>query len=124
MRIDITPGRGRISVGPPGGHTETIPASVTVTITDTSPYDVEARLEWSPTVGKLVVRKICCTATRPGMDRNGPASVGPRFDGELPADQVSRVEMGRVGSLGEGLLIHWFRVRDPGRHPRSVYYVG
>ena len=39
MRIDITPGRGRISVGPPGGPTETIPASVTVTITDTSPYD-------------------------------------------------------------------------------------
>ena len=37
MRIDITPGRGRISVGPPGGPTETIPASVTVTITDTSP---------------------------------------------------------------------------------------
>ena len=48
MRIDITPGRGRISVGPPGGPTETIPASVTVTITDTLPYDVEARLEWSP----------------------------------------------------------------------------
>ena len=35
MRITITPGRGRITVGPPGGPSETIPASVTVTITDT-----------------------------------------------------------------------------------------
>jgi hypothetical protein len=45
------PGRGRITIGPPGGPTETIPASVTVTITDTVPYDVEARLEWSPASG-------------------------------------------------------------------------
>ncbi len=68
MRIDITPGRGRISVGPPDGPTETIPASVTVAITDTLPYDVEARLAWSPTVGKLAVRKVCCTAVPAGED--------------------------------------------------------
>ena len=74
MRIDITPGRGRITVGPPGGPTETIPASVTVTITDTYPYDVEARLEWSPTVGKLAVRKVCCTAL-PGGDDVSPTGI-------------------------------------------------
>ena len=74
MRIDITPGRGRISVGPPGGPTETIPASVTVTITDTVPYDVEARLEWSPTVGKLAVRKVCCTSL-PGGDDVSPTGI-------------------------------------------------
>ena len=68
MRIDITPGRGRITVGPPGGPTETIPASVTVAITDTYPYDVEARLEWSSTVGKLAVRKVCCTSLPGGVD--------------------------------------------------------
>src|SRR3954471_11808833 len=68
MRIDITPGRGRISVGPPGGPTATIPASVTIAITDTLPYDVEARLEWSPTVGKLAVRRVCCTAVPAGED--------------------------------------------------------
>src|SRR3954470_5483372 len=68
MRIEITPGRGRVSVGPPGGPTETIPASVTVTITDTVPYDVEARLEWSPTVGKLAVRKVCCSSVPAGDD--------------------------------------------------------
>ncbi len=72
MRIDITPGRGRISVGPPGGPTETIPASVTVTITDTFPYDVEARLEWSPTVGKLAVRKVCCTGACPAETTSRP----------------------------------------------------
>jgi len=74
MRIDVTSGRGRISVGPPGGPTETIPASVKVTITDALPYDVEARLEWSPTVGKLAVRKICCTAL-PGGDDVSPTGI-------------------------------------------------
>jgi hypothetical protein len=68
LRIDITPGRGRISVGPPGGPTETIPASVGVVITDTLPYDVEVRLEWDTTVGRLAVRKICCTAVAGGDD--------------------------------------------------------
>jgi hypothetical protein len=68
MRIDITRGRGRISVGPPGGPAEIIPAAVTATITDTLPYDVEVRLEWSPDVGKLAVRRICCTAVPGGDD--------------------------------------------------------
>ena len=68
MRIDITPGRGRIRVGPPTGPTETIPASVTVAITDTLPYDVEARLEWSPSVGKLAVRSVRCTSVPGGAD--------------------------------------------------------
>src|SRR3954452_8617768 len=74
MRITITPGRGRITVGPPGGPSETIPAAVTVTITDTVPYDVEARLEWSPTVGKLTVRRVCCTAV-PGGEDVSPAGI-------------------------------------------------
>jgi hypothetical protein len=74
MRITITPGRGRITVGPPGGPSETIPAAVTVTITDTVPYDVEARLEWSPTVGKLAVRRVCCTAL-PGGDDVSPDGI-------------------------------------------------
>ena len=74
VRITITPGRGRITIGPPGGPSETIPAAVTVTITDTVPYDVEARLEWSPTVGKLAVRRVCCTAL-PGGDDVSPAGI-------------------------------------------------
>ena len=47
---------------------------MTVTITDTVPYDVEARLEWSPTVGKLAVRRVCCTAL-PGGDDVSPAGI-------------------------------------------------
>ena len=74
MHIEIAPGRGRVSVGPPGGPTESIPASVTVTITDIFPYDIEARLEWSPTVGKLAVRKVCCTAL-PGGDDVSPTGI-------------------------------------------------
>jgi hypothetical protein len=41
---------------------------VTVTITDALPYDVEARLEWSPTTGKLAVRKVTCIALTGGED--------------------------------------------------------
>src|SRR4051812_1667883 len=74
MRITIIPGRGRITIGPRGGPSETIPAAVTVTITDTVPYDVEARLEWSPTVGKLAVRRVCCTAL-PAGDDVSPAGI-------------------------------------------------
>ena len=74
MRIDITPGRGRTTVGPPSGPTETIPASVTVTIADTLPYNVEVRLEWSPSVGKLAIRKVCCTAV-PGGDDVSPIGI-------------------------------------------------
>jgi len=74
MRIDITPGRGRVSVGPPDGPIEVIPASVTVTITDTTPFDVEVRLEWSPAVGKLAVRKVSCTAL-PGGEDVSPAAI-------------------------------------------------
>ena len=74
MRITLTSGRGRIAIGPPGGPTETIPAAVTVTITDTVPYDVEARLEWSPTVGKLAVGQVCCTAL-PGGEDVSPAGI-------------------------------------------------
>src|SRR3954470_10526013 len=74
MQITITPGRGRVAIGPPGGPTETIPAAVTVTITDTVPYDVEAHLEWSPTIGKLAVRRVCCTAL-PGGDDVSPAGI-------------------------------------------------
>ena len=55
-------------MGPPGGPTETISASVTVTITDTFPYDVEARLEWDPAVGRLAVRELRCIALPGGED--------------------------------------------------------
>ena len=51
-----------------------IPGSVTVAITDTYPYDVEARLEWSSTVGKLAVRKVCCTSL-PGGDDVSPTGI-------------------------------------------------
>ena len=68
MRIDITPGRGRIAVGPPGGPTETIPASVTVASPTPIRTTSKTRLEWSSTVGKLAVRKVCCTSLPGGVD--------------------------------------------------------
>ncbi len=47
-------------------------------ITDTVPYDVEARLEWSPTVGKLAVRKVCCTALPATVARGLSPASGPK----------------------------------------------
>jgi len=74
MRMDIQPGRGHIKVGPPGGPAETIPSSVTISVTDTTPYDVEVLLEWSATYGKLAIRRICYTAL-PGEDDVSPTVI-------------------------------------------------
>src|SRR3954451_17230995 len=109
MRIDITPGRGRVSVGPPGGPSETIPASVTVTITDTVPYDVEARLEWSPTVVKLAVRSIRCSAL-PGGDDASPAGIA-RIT--LRDTVQTALESEYLGGTGWPGLLDKHRDRDP-----------
>ena len=114
MRIDITPGRGRISVGPPGGPTETIPASVTVTITDTVPYDVEARLEWSPTVGKLAVRKVCCTAL-PGGDDVSPTGIARIA---LRDTIQAALEAEYLGGTGWPGLVDKYRDARPARRRR------
>jgi hypothetical protein len=109
MRIDIVPGRGRISVGPPGGPTETVPASVTVTITDTVPYDVEARVEWSPTAGRLAVRRVCCTALPGGVDvsPNGMARIALR-------DTIqAALEAEYLGATGWAGLLERHRDHDP-----------
>ena len=109
MRIDIIPGRGRISVGPPGGPTETIPASVTVTITDTFPYDVEARLEWSATVGKLAVRRVCCTSL-PGGDDVSPAGMA----GIALRDTIQKaLETEYLGGTGWPALLDKHSDREP-----------
>ncbi len=109
MRIDVTPGRGRITVGPPGGPTETIPASVTVTITDTVPYDVEARLEWDPTVGKLAVRRVCCTAL-PGGDDVSPAGISRIA---LRDTVQTALETEYLGGTGWGGLLDKHSDRNP-----------
>ncbi len=109
MRIDITPGRGRITVGPPGGPTETIPASVTVTITDTIPYEVEARLEWSTTVGKLAVRKVCCTSI-PGGDDVSPTGIARM---SIRDTIQAALEAEYLGGTGWSGLLDKHSDRDP-----------
>src|SRR4051812_45683383 len=109
MRIDIAPGGGRIRVGPPGGPTETIPAAVAVTITDTFPYDVEARLEWSSDVGKLAVRKICCTAL-PGGDDVSPLGIARM---SLRDTIQAALETEYLGGTGWAGLLQKHRGHDP-----------
>ena len=108
MHIDVASGRGRITIGPPGGPTETIPAAVTVTITDTLPYDVEARLEWSPTVGRLAVRKVCCTAV-PGAEDVSPAGIARIA---LRDTIQIALETEYLGALGWSGLVERHRDRD------------
>ena len=103
------PGRGRIAIGPPGGPTETIPTAVTVTITDTAPYDVEARLEWSPTVGKLAVRQrlLHRPARRRGRSPAGIARIALR-------DTVqTALETEYLGGTGWPGLLDKHRDHDP-----------
>ena len=109
VRIDITPGRGRIVIGPPKGPTETIPASATVHITDTVPYDVEVRLEWSPALGKLSVRKVCCTAV-PGGDDVSPAGIARIA---LRDTVQSALETEYLGGTGWPGLLDKHRDSDP-----------
>ncbi len=109
MHIVVTPGRGRITIGPPAGPTETIPASVTVTVTDSFPYDVEARLEWSPTVGKLAVRKVCCTAV-PGGDDVSPTGIARMA---LRDTIQVALETEYLGGTGWSGLLDKHRDRDP-----------
>jgi hypothetical protein len=109
MRIDITPGRGRIRVGPPAGPTETIPASVTVAITDTLPYDVEARLEWSPTSGKLAVRSVRCTSV-PGGGDVSPAGIARVA---LRETIQAALEAEYLGGTGWPGLLDKHRDQDP-----------
>lgn len=108
MHIDVASGRGRITIGPPGGPTETIPAAVTVTITDTLPYDVEARLEWSSTVGRLAVRKVCCTAV-PGAEDVSPAGIARIA---LRDTIQIALETEYLGALGWSGLVERHRDRD------------
>jgi hypothetical protein len=109
MLISVKTGRGRIAIGPPGGPTETIPSAVTVTVTDTSPYDVEARLEWSPTVGKLAVRSVCCTAV-PGGEDVSPAGIARIALRETVQTALETEYLGGTGWPG---LLDKHRDRDP-----------
>ena len=108
MRIDITPGATN-RVGPPGGSTETIPASANVTITDTVPYDVEVWLKMNPTVGKLVVRKVCCTAL-PGGDDVSPLGIAHIA---LRDTIQTALETECLGGTGRPGLLDKHRQHDP-----------
>jgi hypothetical protein len=63
MRFDVKPGRGRESVGPPGGPTVTVPTSFAITVTEHPPYDLRFRTEWHDTERRLTVREATFTAT-------------------------------------------------------------
>jgi hypothetical protein len=73
------------------------------------PYGIEARLEWSPTVGKLAVRSIGCTALSGGDDvsPDGIARIALR-------DTVqTALETENLGGTGWPGLLEKHRDHDP-----------
>ena len=66
MQIDVQPGRSKVSVGPPGGPTMSIPASCTIEVTDIEPYEVELKMEWIPEEGRLGTRQATYSALPQG----------------------------------------------------------
>jgi hypothetical protein len=72
---------------------------VTVTITDTFPFDIEARLEWSPTVGKLATRKVCCTSV-PGGDDVSPTGIARMALRDIIQTALATEYLGPAGWAG------------------------
>ena len=82
---------------------------MTVTITDTFPYDVEARLEWDPAVGKLAVRQLRCTAL-PGGDDVSHTGIARMALRDIIHRALQTEYLGRAGWAG---LLDKHRDGDP-----------
>lgn len=67
MRVDSLPGKKKVTIGPPGGPTVTIPSSYKISITEMPPYDADVVVEWAPAEGKLAARQMTFTA-QPGSE--------------------------------------------------------
>ena len=63
MRFDVKTGRGRETVGPPGGPTVTVPTSFTIVVTDNPPYDLRFETAWNDDERRLTIREATFTAT-------------------------------------------------------------
>lgn len=63
MRFDVEIGRGRESVGPPGGPSVTVPTSFTISVTDHPPYDLRFRTVWNDNERRLTIREATFSAT-------------------------------------------------------------
>ena len=99
MQIDVRSGRSRVDVGPPGGPTERIPASCTITVTGTEPYDVEFKLEWVPSEGKLSVREATYSA-HPGGEPVRLANINRLAIASLLHDALETAFLGGSGWPG------------------------
>ena len=52
---------GKVTVGPPGGPTHTIPERFVVTVTDAPPYDLRLDVTWDPTLGRHTLHQLTLT---------------------------------------------------------------
>ncbi len=95
MRVDTTPGKQRVTIGPPGGPTETMPSSFKIAITDMDPYDIEISVEWTPSEGKFTARQEVFTAHPDGE------SVTVGRIGRVSVREAVRTDL-EVVALGSG----------------------
>ena len=99
MQIDITPGRSRVDVGPPGGPTVSIPASCRIEVTGIEPYDVELDLEWLPDKAHLGVRK-ATYISQPFGDSVRLAQINKIALGEIVRQALEAEYIGAAGWVG------------------------
>jgi hypothetical protein len=58
---------GKVTVGPPGGPTVTIPTRFVLAITDQPPYDLLLEVTWDPELGRHTLHQLTLTE-QPGGD--------------------------------------------------------
>ena len=57
---------GKVTVGPPGGPTHTIPDRFVVSVTDVPPYDLRLDITWDPALGRHTLHQLTLTEQTDG----------------------------------------------------------
>jgi hypothetical protein len=99
VQIDVHPSMTTVEVGPPCGPTEPVPAACVVTMTDSEPYDIRVRLEWSPQEGRLSPREITYSA-HPGGEPVRVANINRMAIAELLHGALETAVLGSAGWAG------------------------
>lgn len=99
MKIDVHASVATVDVGPPGGPYEAIPASATVEMSESDPYDLRVRVDWVPDEGRLSVREITYTA-HPGGEPVRVANINRMAVSELLHHALETSVLGSAGWAG------------------------
>ena len=116
MKFDTKPGKGRETVGPPGGPTVTVPSSFTITVTDLEPYDLRFTTAWNVDERRLTIREATFTAA--GDEPVRMASIIRVAIGEIVGQAMESEVLGERGWPG---VVEDHADDDPERVDALVY---